>query len=198
MTREFLKNLGLEDAAIDQILDENTRDTAKEKQRADTAKASLTEARNQLSAVQTELEALKKSGGDASALQQQLSDLQRKYDADTAALTAQLADRDYSDAITRAIASKSLKFSSKSAEKAFIASLKDQKLELKDGQLTGIDDFIKTQREEDPDAFAPDKPAPRFLVPSGAGGAPEKPVSRAAQLAEEYHKNLYGTEKERD
>ncbi len=198
MTREFLKNLGLEDAAIDQILDENTRDTAKEKQRADTAKASLTEARNQLSAVQTELEALKKSGGDASALQQQLSDLQRKYDADTAALTAQIADRDYSDAIIRAIASKSLKFSSKSAEKAFIASLKDQKLELKDGQLTGIDDFIKTQREEDPDAFAPDKPAPRFLAPSGAGGAPEKPVSRAAQLAEEYHKNLYGTEKERD
>lgn len=202
MTREFLKNLGLEDAAIDQILDENTRDTAKEKQRADTAKASLTEARNQLSAVQTELEALKKSGGDASALQQQLSDLQRKYDADTAALTAQIADRDYSDAIIRAIASKSLKFSSKSAEKAFIASLKDQKLELKDGQLTGLDEFIQAQKQADPEAFAPDKAPPRFATGAGHGGGhggghgePPKAPSRAAQLAAAHHASLYGETK---
>ena len=34
-------------------------------------------------------------------------------------------------------------------------------MELKDGELSGLDDFIKAQREADPDAFAPDKPAPR-------------------------------------
>ena len=196
MTREFLKNLGLEDGTIDQILDENSRDVSKEQQAASAFKASLTEAKGQLSATKSELEALQKASEDGSGLRQQLADLQTKYDADTAALTAQLADRDYADAITRAVSSKAIHFSSKSAERAFIASLKDQKLELKDGQLTGFDDFLKAQQEADPDAFA--KPRPRFLDPMGSGGASDKPASRAKQLAEEYHKNLYGTVKESD
>lgn len=196
MTRDFLKNLGLEDAAIGQILDENTQDISKEKQNADAANASLAEAKGQLSAIQRELESLKKAGSGSAAVQQQLEDLQKKYEADTAALQAQLADRDYASAIARTISEKGLKFSSKGAEKAFTDGLKEKKLELKDGKLTGVDDYIKAQQEADPDAFAPDRPAPRYMAPVGAGGSPEKPVSRAKQLAEEYHKNLYGTVKE--
>ena len=45
MTREFLKNLGLEDSAVDKVLDENSRDIGREKQRAESAKADLTAAR---------------------------------------------------------------------------------------------------------------------------------------------------------
>lgn len=196
MTREFLKNLGLEDAAIDSVLEENGKDIKK----ADSGASALQDVRQQLAAAQSELEALKKSGGEAAAAQQlssaqhQLAELQKKYESDTAALQAQLADRDYADAIRRTISEKGLKFSSRSAEKAFTDSLRDQKLELKDGQLGGVDDFIKAQRAADPDAFA--RPAPRYLAPLGSGGAPEKPVSRAAQLAAEYQRNVYGTEKE--
>lgn len=192
MTREFLKNLGLEDAAIDSVLEENGKDIKK----ADSEKSALQDVRQQLSAAQSELEALKKSGGEAAAAQQQLADLQKKYESDTAALQSQLADRDYADAIRRTISEKGLKFSSRSAEKAFTDSLREQKLELKDGQLGGVDDFIKAQREADPDAFAPERPAPRYLAPLGAGGGPEKPVSRAAQLAAEHQRNVYGMERE--
>lgn len=123
-----------------------------------------------------ELETLKKSNGDIAAVQKQLEDLQAKYDADIADRDAKLADRDYSDAITRAIAGNGLKFSSKSAELAFIAALKEQKLELKDGELTGMDDFIKSQKEADPDAFVPEKPVPRIVAPTGTGGTPGEPV----------------------
>lgn len=195
MTREFLKKLGLEDAAIDQILDENMDDIGKEKAKTTAAKAALTEAQSQLTAAQTELEGLKTAGGDIATVRQQLTELQAKYDTDTKALQGQLADRDYSDAISRAIAGRGLKFSSKSAERAFTAALRERKLALKDGELTGLDDFIKAQREADPEAFAPDKAPPRIVTGNsgrGGHGEPPKTPSRAAQLAAEHHASLYG------
>lgn len=198
MKREFLESLGLDKETVDKIMAENGSDLEREKAKTTQAKADLADAQAKLADRDKDLEKLRAASGDAETTRKQLEKLQAKYTAETEQYKAQLADRDYSDAVAAAITGKGLRFSSKSAQRAFTAALKEQKLELKDGQLTGIDDFIKTQREEDPDAFAPDKPAPRFLAPSGAGGAPEKPVSRAAQLAEEYHKNLYGTEKERD
>ena len=197
MTREFLKKLGLEDAAIDQILDENMDDIGKEKAKTTAARAALTDAQGQLTTAQTELEGLKKAGGDIAAVRQQLTELQAKYDTDTRALQGQLADRDYGDAISRAIAGRGLKFSSKSAERAFTAALREQKLTLKDGELTGLDDFIKAQKEADPEAFAPDKAPPRLVTGSGGGGGhgePPKQPSRAAQLAAEHHMSLYGGE----
>lgn len=173
MTREFLKNLGLEDAAIDKILDENLRDIGKEKSQTATAQSELSAAQEKLKTAQTDLEALRKSSGDVSSVQKQLEELQKKYDTDIADRDAKLADRDYADAITRAITGKQLKFSSKAAERDFIASIKAKKLELKDGELTGLDDFIKAQREADPDAFAPERPAPRFVTGGDGGhGAP--------------------------
>ena len=195
MTREFLKKLGLEDAAIDQILDENMDDIGKEKAKTTAARAALTDAQGQLTTAQTELEGLKKAGGDIAAVRQQLTELQAKYDTDTKALQGQLADRDYGDAISRAIAGRGLKFSSKSAERAFTAALREQKLTLKDGELTGLDDFIKAQKEADPEAFAPDKAPPRIVTGNsgrGGHGEPPKTPSRAAQLAAEHHASLYG------
>lgn len=122
-----------------------------------------------------ELETLKKSNGNAAAVQEQLTKLKAKYEKDTGDLRTQLADRDYADAIGKAITGKGLKFSSKSAERAFTAALKEQKLELKDGELSGLDDFIKAQKEADPEAFAPDKAPPRLVTGSGSGGGHGEP-----------------------
>ena len=186
MTREFLKNLGLEDAVIDNILNENMADIGKEKARTTAAKADIADAQGKLSAAVSELETLKRSSGDVAAVQKQLEELQKKYDDDTAALNAQLSDRDYADAIGKAITGKGLKFSSKSAERAFTAALKEQKLDLKDGELTGLDDFIKAQREADPAAFAPDRPAPRIITGAGSGhGEPPEHVPENVAQAKE-------------
>lgn len=185
MKREFLEGLGLEKETVDKIMAENGADLEREKAKTTATKADLADAQGKLSAAQTELEGLKKAGVDIGKLQQQLTDLQAKYDTDTGDLRGQLADRDYSDAITRAISGKDLKFSSKSAERAFTAALKEQKLELKDGELTGLDDFIKAQKEADPDAFAPDKAPPRIVGPMGGGGGVPEPAPKtvAEQLA---------------
>lgn len=146
MTREFLKNLGLDDETVDRVLDENMADIGKEKARSEASKEAL-------EAAQVELEELKGQSGDISAVRQQLSELQAKYDADTQTLKQSLNERDYADAVNRAIADRGLSFSSKSAERAFRAALAESGLELKNGELKGLDDFIKAQREADPDAF---------------------------------------------
>lgn len=200
MTRKFLEDLGLEKEVIDKILDENSSDIGKEIGKTNTAKADLATAKGELQTVRNELDELKKSNGDAASLQKQLEELQAKYDTDTGTLQKQITDRDYTDAISKAIAAandgKGLKFSSKSAQAAFVAALREKGLELKDGALTGFDDFVKAQKEADPEAFASDTPTPKIVNRIGTGGAPTPPKSRAAELAEKHNQNLYGTVKE--
>ena len=183
MKREFLEGLGLEKETVDKIMAENGADLEREKAKTTAAKADLADARDKLSTAERELDGLKKAGGDAAALQKQLTELQAKYDTDTRALQGQLADRDYGDAISRAIAGKNLKFSSKSAQRAFTVALRERKLELKDGELTGLDDFIKAQREADPEAFAPDKAPPR-IISGGSGGNGEPQETLPANVAQ--------------
>lgn len=188
MTKDFLEKLGIEAEAIEKILAENQKDTEKEA-------AKTTAAQEKLVTVQADYDALKKSSGDAAAIQQQYDESKAKYEADIADLGAKLAARDYDDAIRAAVSAQKLKFTSRAAERDFYAQAREKKMELKDGALSGFDDFLKSQQEADPYAFASDKPAPRFMGPTGTGGAPQPPVSRAAQLAAEHHANLYGVEK---
>ena len=105
-------------------------------------------------------------------LEQKLADKEKEYGT----LQAKLADRDYTDAVRSAIAGanggKGVKFSSKAAEKAFLAELKANPLEMKDGALTGFDDYLKNQMDADPDAFQSGDPAPVFSKHIGSGGAP--------------------------
>lgn len=185
MTREFLKNLGVEDSAIDRIIAENEKAVNSEKQKTEKSKTDLTEAQKKLTTAQSDLEALQKSSGDAAAIQQQLKDLQAKYDADIAERDAKIAARDYDDAARAAVSANGLKFSSKAAERDFYAQAREKKMELKDGVLTGFDDFLKAQQEADPYAFASDKPAPRFMGPTGTGGAPSSTLPPNVQQAKE-------------
>ena len=103
MKRDFLEALGLEKETVDKIMAENGADLEREKAKTTAARADLADAQGKLSAAQTELEGLKKAGGDVAAVQQQLTELQAKYDKDTGDLRTRLADRDYADAIGRAI-----------------------------------------------------------------------------------------------
>lgn len=195
MKREFLESLNLDKETVDKIMSENGSDIEQEKAKTAQAKADLKAAQDQLAERDKDLAELKGKAGDAEAVQKQLDALQQKYQEDTQALNNQLAERDYADAARRAIAAGNIKFSSKSAEKAYLAELTAKKLELKDGALVGFDDFHKAQMEADPGAFQTDKPAPTFVRPVGPGGPPPSKPTRASQLAAQYHNNLYGETK---
>lgn len=182
MKREFLESMGLEKDIIDNILDENSKDIGRWKQKAEAAE-------KQLSDRDKDMEELKKTASDADGIRKQLEDLQNKYNNETKEYQTQLADRDYSDAVGRAIADKGIKFSSRAAEKAFLADLKSNRLEMKDGALVGFDDYHKAQMEADPTAFQADKPAPTFVKPVGTGSPPAN-ESKGAIFAKKFNAQI--------
>lgn len=119
-------------------------------------------------------------------LEQKLAKKEKEYST----LQAQLADRDYMDAVTRAISGanggKGIKFSSKAAEKAFLSDLKENRLEMKDGALTGFEGYFKAQADADPSAFQSNDPAPVFTKHIGSGGAPAT-ESKGAMYAKQFN-----------
>lgn len=195
MKREFLKNLGLEDEAVDKILDEASKDIGKEKAKREQAEEDLKTVKQQLADRDKDLEDLKKTSCDAAEVQKKLDDLQAKYDTDTKAFQDQIDARDYADAMSSAISSAGLKFSSKAAEKAFRNELKEKGLAVKDGALEGFEEFVKTQKEADPEAFAPEKPTAQITVKTGAGGDPGA-LSAGAKAAQKFNAQYAPTKKE--
>ncbi len=193
MKREFLEGLGLDKETVDKILDENSRDIGKEKQKADQAKEDLAAVQQQLTDRDKDIEALKAL--DADGLKQQLTELQAKYNTETEQYKTQIADRDYSDAVKRAIADKGVKFSSKSAEKAFVADLMANRLQVKDGALMGFDDYHNAQLAADPTAFQSDKQTPTIVKPVGPGGPPAG-ESKGAMYAKQFNAQYAPTKKE--
>lgn len=172
MKKDELMSIGLTDEQADKVLAMNGKDIERHKKAAEDAKADLAAVQEQLTARDKDIEELKKTSGDTEGIRKQLDELQSKYTKETEEYKAQLADRDYSDAMTRAVSAKGIKFSSKAAEKAYLADLKAKNLTLKDGELEGFDEWHKAQTEADPAAFQIGKPAPTFAKPVGTGGAP--------------------------
>ena len=163
MKKEELLEIGLTDEQADKVFALNGKDVEKYKSQAADAK---------------------KNAGDADDLKTKLDTLQKKYDTDTAEFQSKLDARDYADAVRAGITAKGIKFTSKAAEKAFIADLTANKLEMKDGTLTGFDDYCKKQQESDPAAFQNEKPAPTFANPI-QNPAPHA-VSAAGLAAQRY------------
>ena len=186
MKRDFLEAFGLDKETVDKVLDENSKDIGREKQKLDQVKADLAAAQEQLAQRDKDMEDLKESAGDVDEIKKQLADLQAKYTTETEQYQKQIADRDYADAVHRSIANKGVKFSSKAAEKAFIADLTANRLSVKDGALDGFEAYLKTQQEGDPAAFQSDKPAPTFVKPVGPGGPPSS-ESKGAMYAKQFN-----------
>lgn len=125
---------------------ESERDTYKTKYDTDIAKRD------------EDLATLKKQLEDAGAdkttietLTKNLSDLQTTYDNDKTNWQKQLDDTRYEYAVKEKV--EGLKFSSNSAKKAFLAELKEKPLQMREGVLTGFDDFVNAYKSNDADAF---------------------------------------------
>ena len=125
---------------------ESDRDTYKSKYDADIKKrdedlATLKKQLEEAGADKTTIETLTKN----------LSELQTTYNNDKTNWQKQLDDTRYEYAVKEKV--EGLKFSSNSAKKAFMLELKEKPLQMRDGVLTGFDDFVNAYRETDADAF---------------------------------------------
>lgn len=158
MTRDFLKNLDLEngtklpDSAVEAIMAEHGRTKPDLKQQISTLTTERDALQTQLDSANATIKSY--TDMDIEGIKQSAANWEQKYNTDTQALKDQLAAAEYGYAVEAAVAD--LKFSSASAKKAFVADLKAKKLPLQDGKLLGLEDFKKTYQETDPDAFAPE------------------------------------------
>ena len=196
MKREEIKELlaGMaekgEESVIDSIMSINGNDINK-------AKADMNALKDTIAQRDKDIADLKAVPNNSEELQKKLDELSAKYDADTKALTAKIQERDYNDAVSAAIAENKIKFTSKFAESYFKSELKQKGLELKDGKLTGFEDFYKAQLETDATAFVTEQPETQpkhFLGSPNAGG--NIPDNFAAQMAAKFNqKNGKGESK---
>lgn len=171
MKREFLEGLDLGDGAklskeaVEAIMAEHGK-----------TKGAL---ENTITALTTERDTLKTQLGEANeaikgfekldidGIKAKTEEWETKYNTDTQALKNQLAAKEYEYSVNGAVSG--LKFTSESARKAFVADLTAKELPVQDGKLLGLDDFVKSYKDSDPNAFASDDPAPHVVSKTSGG-----------------------------
>lgn len=170
MKREFLKELGIEDELIDKVMAEHGKTVETHKAATAEKSAALETANATIKDLQ---DAVKKFDGvDLAALNQQITDLQTKYDTDIAA--AKLGG-----ALETALVSAKAK-----NNKAVKALLDMEKITLDGDTLKGLDEQIKALSESDPYLFDLED-GTKSKVDSGkphggSAGATESAALRAA------------------
>lgn len=172
MKREFLESLDLGEgvklpkSAIDAIMAENGRDIEAKNNTITTLTTERDGLQTQLNAANATIQSYKDM--DIDGIKAKAGEWETKYNTDTQVLKDQLAATEYGFAVKEAVAG--LKFSSESAKKAFVADLTAKKLPLQEGKLLGLEDFAKTYKESDPDAFLPENDEKTPVVTRGGGG----------------------------
>lgn len=154
MERKFLEGLkvgeeNLPKELIDSIMAEygkSFKDKDEKIQSLTTEKEGLS---TQLSDMNKKVKEL--SSVDADKLKEEIQNLNTKYETDTKALNDKLTKQNYDFTIKEL--SSGLKFSSESAKKAFLADLSAKDLKIEDGKVLEFDDFVKSYKESDPNAF---------------------------------------------
>lgn len=58
-----------------------------------------------------------------------------------------------------------------------MSDLTAKKLTLEDGKLLGFEDYVKTYKEQDPGAFAPEGAPPRVVAGTSGGTAGKDPFA---------------------
>lgn len=178
MKRDELKKLGMTDEQIDYVMDEHGKVVNAHKatvEQKDQQITALTTERDGLKAQvadrDKDITELKKQTGNTEELNQKLTELQTKYDTDTKDLQTKLDSQARSHAAEKFYSN--VEFTSSFAKKAALAEFEAANLEFKDGAYVGADDFLKTQREKNPDAFKaaeppkePEAPKPKFADPN--------------------------------
>lgn len=158
MKRDELKALGLTDEQIDKVMNLHGADITSFRAQIQQKDEEITRLTTERDSQKTQLEQrdkdiadLQKKAGDNEALTAKITELQAKYDKDTADLHATLDEQARDHATDNLFAS--VKFTSSYAKKAAIAEFKAAKHEFKDGKFVGGEAILKQMQKDNPDAF---------------------------------------------
>lgn len=162
MTRDFLRSAieGITDEQITAILNENGKDLTESKnalalkeQELATVKTERDGLNTQIASRDEDIKDLQSQVKGNEGLEQQLKDLQDKYDKDTADLKNTLSEQAISHATEKFFTG--VEFSSTLAKNAAMSQFKEQgfKLDEKTGEFIGGKDWLENLKKTEPAAF---------------------------------------------
>lgn len=184
MKTEFLKSLGItEQTTIDAIMAENGKDINSAKGETTKLETQVSELQSQLTERDTQLSELKKSVKDNEALTNKITELENTNKDTTAKYESKIAEMQK----THAIESEVRNYKAKNV-KAVMALLDKDKIDYKDGALTGAKEQLDGLVKSDVYLFEPadNKKPPSGTEPSnppGNGGNPPTSTSFADAVA---------------
>ncbi len=166
MKTEFLKELGLEQSVIDQIMAENGKDVESHKQRFDVEKARADGLQTQLAEANKQIESFK--GMDIDGIKKNADDYKAKYEAAKKKAKEDLDALRFDHALDSALSDS--KARSAKAVKAFLDM---STLKLTDsGEISGLKEQLEKIRSENDYLFEQEKQPPRFGAPTGGFDLP--------------------------
>lgn len=175
MKRNELKELGLDEDVINKIMALNGSDIEKAKANSAEAMEENKALKAQLEERDKDLKDLQAKAKDNSELSESYKELQTKYDKDTAALANQLKETRLNSALDGALTKAKVRNT-----KAFKALLNLDEIQLKDGELTGLDSQVKEIKQSDPYLF--DAGNKQEYTPTNGEPAENDPVSAMVQM----------------
>ncbi|HAK1631455.1 TPA: scaffolding protein [Listeria monocytogenes] len=149
MQREYLKGLGLEDEVINKVMAENGKDITAAKQQLSEVEAERDGLKSQLTQRDKDIDDLKKDSGTSEELKKQIEDLQQKNTDLESNYQSEIAETKKNSAIELALASAKAR-----NPQAVKALLDNNKLELTDEGLKGLDEQLGALQESDAYLFA--------------------------------------------
>lgn len=158
MKREFLKELGLEDAVIDKIMSENGKDINKSNEKIKTLEAEVSNKNELLNNANTEIASYKEM--DIDAIKKSAEDYKTKFENAEKTHKAEIENLKFENKLGEYVNSLNLK--NDIYKKAVIDEIKSKELKFDGDVLLGGEDFVKGFKEKYADAFADNTEKPIF------------------------------------
>ena len=144
MKRDFLRELGIDEEAVDKIMAENGRDIEKAKAGKVDMESQLAEIKNQLAERDNQLEELKKSSKNSEDLEKKIQELQDLNKQNSETYEAKLKQLEVDKIIDLALVEVKAKNT-----KAVKSLLNLDNVEVVDGKIKGLDEQLKKLQESD-------------------------------------------------
>ncbi|OAZ15921.1 scaffold protein [Lactococcus lactis RTB018] len=184
MQREFLKNLGLSDEAIDKVMAENGKDVNDIKTQLNTAESERESYKSQVEERDTQISQLKTNNTDNAELQKQLTDLQSQIQTKDSDATQQLSAAKKEFAVKLALKDSG----TVNSDILFDQVNMDNVIIQDDGKISGLDDQVATFKESMPYLFqSTEEPAKPKIV---AGGNPSTTTPATYDLSKMSYKEV--------
>lgn len=186
MQREYLKGLGLEDEVINKVMAENGKDVTAAKQQLSEVEAERDGLKSQLTQRDKDIDDLKKNSGTGEELKNKSRTYSKNKDLESD-YQSEIAETKKNSAIELALAGAKAR-----NPKAVKALLDNDKLELTDEGLKGLDEQLGALQESDAYLFAQEsEKVPKF----GFSGNPKAPAGYDGSLKENLKSDSFNLTK---